>query len=554
MRIIESSKLRILVTCLIVILFFGIVLDFSVSKVIICNVDESPYFSHDLKRILIYFLVLFSSFLFLKKKYRIVAFPFYLIWVIQFINYSNTGVFLSPLTIENLAEFSVVGKDLLVKFTFLFILSFLLFIYLLVIIPRLSIKPSWKSCLSVFLFSIAIIFFTLRSSYPVARFIESIHIVYLNNYAQIERNDGDQFHKIFKNTFKSRGLDNPVNPQNDRLNLIIIFTEGLSDRVISKELTPNLFELKQHSLVFNNYYNHTAPTFRGLRGQLISGFVRAANSDVINMSQKRLTQTFENTGESLPSIFNLMKYDTIFIGPHDSKDKLYSYMKTTGFSRLLSSDDYTEKKSSHSKLSDQKIFRFLKQTIEDEENKKNHFFVSLYNIQTHHGIIVKDKFYGDGRNDFYNKFHNFDYWLGVFVDWFNSNSISDNTVLVVTSDHSTYAVPSFEESFNFKSNSKSRFVDNIPLIVYKKGVSPQVYNAHGRNTLSLAPTVLDLLGLDNVENHFLGTSLFEDNYSDFEHISIIGSDYIRTGEKKYIDIELEPDKKNILDAFYGFSG
>lgn len=554
MKILESNKFRILLSIFIVILFFGICLDFSFSKVLLSHVDEATAFSSDFKRVLIYFLLLIGSFFFLKKKFRFFVLPLYIILIIQFINFSNTGVFLSPLTIENLGEFRSIGLALIVKLSFLFLLSILLFAYLVVFIPKISVSRTLKSRILVSLFSVLLIIFTLRTSYPVARFIESFHIVYLNNYAEIERNDGEQFRKTFVNTFKSKGIENPINPNEENLSLIIIFTEGLSDRVISEKVTPNLFKLKQNSLVFNNYYNHTAPTFRGLRGQLISGFVRVANSDVNNMSQRRLAQMFENAGESLPYIFNLMNYDSIFIGPHVSADKLYSYMKTTGFTTVRTADDYSDNRSCHDVLSDRDIFSFLVKTLEDEESKHNHFFISMYNIQTHHGIVVNDKVYGNGDNDFYNKFYNYDYWLGNFLNWFNSNSISDNTVLVITADHSSYAVPLFESSFNFKSHTNSKFVDNVPFIVYKKGVTPHIYNAHGRNSLCLAPTLLDLMGLDNVKTHFLGSSLFEDNDSEFEHISIIGADSIRTSESEYHDIELDKAVRQTLDNYFGFSG
>lgn len=47
-------------------------------------------------------------------------------------------------------------------------------------------------------------------------------------------------------------------------NILVIFIEGMSSLVISKELTPNLYEFRKKSISFNNYYNHTAATFRGL--------------------------------------------------------------------------------------------------------------------------------------------------------------------------------------------------------------------------------------------------------------------------------------------------
>ena len=556
MKIFESSRLRILISVFIVILYFGIALDFSLSKIFISHVDEETSFSSDFKRLVFYFLIIFISFLFLKKTYRFILLTFYIVLTIQFLNFSNTGVFLSPLTIENFGEYSSVGLSLLCKLLFLFLLSIVLFVYLLIVIPKIRLSWNLKICIPALLSLGLFVFFTVRASYPVAQFAESFLIVYLNNYAEIEHNNGEQFLKTFSNTFKSKGIENPVNPKNERLNLIIIFTEGLSDRVISEELTPNLYNLRQHSLYFENYYNHTAPTFRGLRGQLISGFVRAANSDVNSMSQRRLEQTFKNSSESLPSIFNDNNYDTIFLGPHPSDSKLYLYMQATGFANVRTSDDFKDEKKHYPDLSDHDIFKYLSEIIENEKEKEHNFFVSMYNVETHHGMTVKDHIYGKGDNDFFNKFYNFDYWLGDFINRFNSSKVSDDTVLVITADHSTYAVPLFEDTFRFKSHSRSLFVDKIPFIVYKKGVTekPLIFNAHGRNSLCLAPTLLDLMGMEEIRNHFLGTSLFEDNDSKFEHLSLIGADSIETSESEYHDTELSSEIKEKLDVFFGFSG
>lgn len=556
MKIFESSRIRLLISMFIVILYLGIALDFSLSKLFISHVDEATSFSSDFKRLVIYFLLIFLSFIFLNKKYRFFVFPFYLVWTIQLLNFSNTGVFLSPLTIENLGEYSSIGLGLILKFVYLFILSLALFVYLLVVIPKIRLSWNWKIGTSAFLYLALFIFFTVRASYPVAQFMESFYIVYLNNYAQIQRNNGEQFLKRFVNTFNAKGIENPINPKNEKLNLIIIFTEGLSDRVISKELTPNLHKLRQNSLYFENYYNHTAPTFRGLRGQLISGFVRAANSDLNTMSQRRIEQTFKNSSESLASIFNDNNYDTVFLGPHPSGDKLYLYMKVTGFRNIRSSDDFYTSTGHNSELTDRDILNFLTEIIEEEKRKDNHFFISMYNGETHHGMIVSEHTFGNGENDYFNKFHNFDYCLGNFIERFNESIVSDNTVLVITTDHSTYAVPLFEDSFRFKTNTRSLFVDKIPFIVYKKGVTvnPLIFNAHGRNSLCLAPTLLDLMGVDGVKTHFLGNSLFDENDSEFEHLSLIGANSIETSENEYHDSAIKSELKKKLDVFFGFSG
>src|SRR5690606_16217047 len=44
-------------------------------------------------------------------------------------------------------------------------------------------------------------------------------------------------------------------------------------------LTPNLQAVARYTMVVDNYYNHTAATYRGLQGQMTSGFPRYGGSE-----------------------------------------------------------------------------------------------------------------------------------------------------------------------------------------------------------------------------------------------------------------------------------
>ena len=67
--------------------------------------------------------------------------------------------------------------------------------------------------------------------------------------------------------------------------------EGTSYRVLSEEITKNLWDLKNNSIDIVNYFNHTAATFNGIRGQLISGYqlnpgVQSLNSKFTGRSRQ----------------------------------------------------------------------------------------------------------------------------------------------------------------------------------------------------------------------------------------------------------------------------
>ena len=53
-----------------------------------------------------------------------------------------------------------------------------------------------------------------------------------------------------------------------------------------------------------------------------------------------------------------------------------------------------------------------------------------------------------------------------------------------------------------------RFLTKIPFIIYHKGIDAKQIDAMGKNSLDLAPTILDYIDKEKHENYFLGDSLF----------------------------------------------
>jgi phosphoglycerol transferase MdoB-like AlkP superfamily enzyme len=91
------------------------------------------------------------------------------------------------------------------------------------------------------------------------------------------------------------------------------------------------------------------------------------------------------------------------------------------------------------------------------------------------------------------------------MEKFKSSPLADNTMVVITADHATYCDEDFRNTFPdyYRADMSC---DEIPLLIYYKGNTGQL-NAQGRNSLDLAPTVLDLLNIGYPES-FMGDSLY----------------------------------------------
>lgn len=328
-------------------------------------------------------------------------------------------------------------------------------------------------------------------------------------------------------------------------NVIVIFTEGTSTRLIGTYgghyagLTPNIDRLAARSMKVVDYYNHTAATYRGIIGQTSSGFSFAGGSGqggwASGANTGRLAMIKRQT---LATILGGRGYDTYFFQPEHKGTPFISMLQSLGFgdiytfektSALLHGDVTVQDQTDQ--LDDGSLFRglsaFLTARASNHDSKP--FFVATYNIGTHAFIpMVKGGHaYGGGHSRVLDKLHNYDASLGAFLDYFYASPYAKNTIVVFTSDHATYPDKPYRDVAG--GGLKPYFVDRIPLLIYDPTHDlPHVLDAQGRNSLAMAPTLLQLLDIKRAPNSFLGTSLFETRSMPVGVTALGGDFYITT--------------------------
>ncbi len=276
-------------------------------------------------------------------------------------------------------------------------------------------------------------------------------------------------------------------------NVILIFVEGFSYDIIydERDITPNVRSIAAQSISFTNYYNHTFATYFGLSGQLYSGY------------QQDLYDA--NYLVSLQSIFKQYGYTTTFINVEPGVTVFSNFLKTFGFDTLLEDSSKLDGITTGT-MSDKTAYETLYDTAISLNSAGTPFFLSMYSFGTHATLDGLYNQYGDGSVAELNKFYDMDVQLGTFFEKFKNSALYDNTVLIITSDHATYIDAGYSEGFPDSTRTVLQ-TDEIPLLIYYKGVSATQVNVSGRNSLDLTPTILDFLDMSG-ENYFLGQSLF----------------------------------------------
>jgi phosphoglycerol transferase MdoB-like AlkP superfamily enzyme len=317
-----------------------------------------------------------------------------------------------------------------------------------------------------------------------------------------------------------------VSGKSDRPNVIVIFSEGMSARLVGAYggshpgLTPNIDRLAGISMRVTDYFNHTAATYRGLIGQLSSGFSFAGGGGKTGWeTADNKTSLRRIRRRTLPMILREHGYQSYFFSPHAASRPFTSMLDTLGFDRVFTFESIGrgllggnfQTRIHGTDLDDQSLFHgvlaFLRQRHRAHESAP--FFIAIYNIGTHAfiGVDEHDVRYGDGSSRILNKFHNYDYAVGQFVRGFLDGPYAGNTILVFTADHATY--PGVEYRKLTGNDLRPYFVDRIPLLIHDPFHRlPATFDAQGRTSLALAPTLLQLLDISTARNSFLGNSLF----------------------------------------------
>ncbi|MBV1879905.1 MAG: LTA synthase family protein [Pseudomonadales bacterium] len=521
--------------------------------------------------------------------------------VIQLYSLSTGGEFLTPLAIENIHHISLLINQqmVLVCCVFLAVCVFLVY-YLEKIAPKKVSKsgqfgPLWKISL-VMLLMAGLLYQSPR--WLPEEVLKKRQGYYADNYVT-RTSPGYELFRTLSGKWSSKRRQPPEKMGNDENiefeklgldyhperalpfvtdqvyssaapfqrvrtsvagpNVIVFFTEGYSARSIGAygskypDLTPNItaFAESKNAMVVDNYFNHTAATYRGLHGQLCSLYPWYGGVAGWQTDHNKLPAI---NYYCLSHIFNAQEYQTIFFDSHRQHSAYVDeMMHTLKFSAVWTAENLTEaymdgvEPARSDAFSDNQFYQafigFLR-AREAEQGKNQPFFAALYSLGTHAfiDISVDGKKYGDGKNNALNTIHNLDHAFGEFWAYFKNSPYAQNTVVIFTSDHAHYPEKSFVKAFEGEDYQRL-FVDRVPLIIYDPGRQlPDRYDAKVATSIDFAPSLVHYLGIANQRNAFIGRSFFETKRQQYGHLAIAAF-----GRETY----LVSDKKIFFEAAPG---
>lgn len=297
-----------------------------------------------------------------------------------------------------------------------------------------------------------------------------------------------------------------------------------------QQVTPNLMKIAQESLTVSQFYTSSTQTVRSEMAAMCS--VLDFNRGAPFSSYGRDLNAF-----CLPHVLKQVGYDSYWF--HGNTDKFFDrdkFFPTIGvdyvYGKELIETELEDFYTIGWGISDVDVFSYALEKLESADKP---FFAEIMTLSNHHPFdwdwkVESPNVPSDNKlySNYLNGIHYTDHALGEFWKAFKQSDLYDNTAVFITGDHGIWL---FDKPSNGKADEWVRAEQyyRLPLVVYYPGVSAGEKLERVASHVDIAPTILDMLGIDaNVA--FLGESIFSPDHPNFALIRKFGGyGYVETG-------------------------
>lgn len=373
--------------------------------------------------------------------------------------------------------------------------------------------------------------------------------------------DSTKAQTLFQQQLSTYSSIDTIPLKNTRPNIIVIIWESLTSKVLNDTVTPGLNQLKNQGIYFSNMYASGDRSDKGLVA-ILSAYPAQPDYSIMTEPGK---------SRKLPFITQQLKsagYHTGYLyGGELEFANMRSYMNYNGFDEILGKSDFPKetwgaKWGAH----DQFTFNRLLERVNEQSQKKNPFFYTLFTLSSHEPFDVPGKPALEGKSksvQFKNSHHYADSCFTDFISKAQKETWWDNTWIIVVGDHG-HILPGNE----YAVHSPDEF--HIPMVWLGGALTKQQEITKTYSQINIAPTIANYLHLNpspfsfSKPIHLSDTTKsmawysFNDGYGslhDKNHFFIYGLNYERIIFKKGLFSNLEVDESKaflqvLMEDFY----
>lgn len=322
-------------------------------------------------------------------------------------------------------------------------------------------------------------------------------------------------------------------------NVIVVQLESfqasvIGQKVAGQELTPHLNRLKDETLYFPNFYHQTH------EGRTSDAEFLTLTSMYPVKSGSVYTQYGDNDFDGLPAHLQRYGYNTAAMHAYDktfwNRDVFYNNI---GIDKFYSEEDFTDDEKIGMALNDKD---FLAESTAYAAGLEEPFFAFMVALTSHTPYEFPEdleKLDLSGYEDdlvkgYYHTVHYVDEAVGEMVGQLKEEGLWDDSIIVFYGDHDSGLTHQGTElaidAGAVNTVDLFELDHGVPLFIKVPGVDTGDINDSVGGQIDIAPTILDLIGID--PPYMLGNSLLdgEDNITVF-----------RNGSFRYRDYYYEPD-------------
>lgn len=301
----------------------------------------------------------------------------------------------------------------------------------------------------------------------------------------------------------------------ERKNVVFIYLESIEQRYFDESVFPDLLPemkaLKDQSLVFTD-------VAQGIGAEYTMGGIVASECGYPLATQHNITSgSFGMYDDFLPlatclgDILNNDGYFESFMGGADARFAgKQKFLNAHGFSEVIDKTAILDQSEAAVPVNswgvyDDTLFKHAFTKYLSLNSQPNPFLLTLLTLDTHHPsghTSPSCGIYGAGDNSILNAAHCTDSLVGLFIQKIRSSAYSDQTIIVVFSDHLA------QRNTSSSLLRTSTILPNLTFFVnFPNGQSG--VNTNPGTHYDVAPTILDLMGYDLKGQMGFGTSLIK---------------------------------------------
>lgn len=291
-----------------------------------------------------------------------------------------------------------------------------------------------------------------------------------------------------------------------KLNVVLVILESFSSEYIGafnngKGYTPFLDSLMHAGMTFDNAYANAKKSIDGIPAVL-------ASMPTL-MSVSYISSPYNsNKLKSVAGILKSKGYSSAFFhGGNNGTMNFDNFTLLTGFDKYYGRKEYPGNDyDGHWGVFDEPFYYFF---IKKCNEMNEPFVTTFYTLSSHHPYSLPDSYknkFPKGNLPIHESIGYADYALRCFFDKAKSTSWYNNTLFVLTADHTG---PASTPYYNSKSG-----MFRVPIVFYHPGSNLKGWSGRVTQQTDLVPGILDYLNYDEPFTAF-GQSMFDTTVTPF---------------------------------------